>query len=116
MGVIVSCGALNLCDPLGQLPGLMRDAITAAAKAANNGVAFKNKDIFVLGHSLGGVGARHFVDTAAAPGPAAFAGLAMFGTQYNGDHEDFKGTLGYPTDLAGFPTPVLALLGELLGC
>ena len=38
-GVIVHCGALNLCDPLGQLPGLITKAIAAAA-AANNATSF----------------------------------------------------------------------------
>ena len=90
----------------------MKDAIDAASTAA--GVLFSPADIFVWGHSLGGVGARHFVDTFnASVGAAAFAGLALFGTQFNGDHEDFKGTLGYPLDLKTFGAPLLVLLGEL---
>jgi len=68
----------------------------------------KPSDIFIMGHSLGGVGARHFFD-----GYPGTAGLALFGTQYNGDHEDYKGTLGYPVDLASFPAPLLAITGEL---
>ena len=113
-GVIVHCGALNLCDPLGQLPGLISDGIALAGKELNNGTAFGSEQIFVMGHSLGGVGARHYADTFdAARGAAAFAGVALFGTQYNGDHEDFKGTLGYPLDLKAFPAPFLAVVGEL---
>ena len=113
-GVIVHCGKLNLCDPLGQLPGLISDAINAAGKGLNNGTQFMSEQIFVMGHSLGGVGARHYADTFdKSRGAAAFAGLALFGTQYNGDHEDFKGTLGYPIDLKSFPAPLLAVVGEL---
>lgn len=111
-GVIVHCGALNLCDPLGQLPGLMDKAVISSQ--VNFNATFRSSDIFVVGHSLGGVGARHYVDTKyKSQGPSAFAGLALLGTQYNGDHEDFKGTLGYPSSLGAFPTSLLALLGEL---
>jgi len=42
-----------------------------------------------------------------------FAGLMLFGTQYNGDNENFSGTLGYPVNLQKFRLPLLALLGEL---
>lgn len=110
-GAIVHCGKLNLCDPLGQLDGLIASAIQAAGKM-NNNKPFSASDIFVFGHSLGGVGARHYVDTQNG-GPASFKGLALLGTQYNGDHEDFKGTLGYPANLTAFPSPLLAILGEL---
>jgi len=102
---IIQCH-INLCDPIFELPGLMKKAIATASKTW--GVAFNNSDIFIAGHSLGGVGARHFYD-----GFKGAAGLALFGTQYNGDHEDYKGTLGYPIDLARFPGPLLALTGEL---
>jgi len=113
-GAIVHCGKLNLCDPLGQLPGLIASAIAQAGKELNNGTEFLSEQIFVMGHSLGGVGARHYADTFdKARGAAAFAGLALFGTQYNGDHEDFKGTLGYPMDLNSFPAPLIAVVGEL---
>jgi dienelactone hydrolase len=111
-GVIVHCGALNLCDPLGQLPGLMDKAVAAVEKQTKT--VFQSKDIIVVGHSLGGVGARHYVDTKyKTKGASAFAGLALMGTQYNGDHEDFKGTLGYPMSLKSFPIPLLSILGEL---
>jgi len=70
--------------------------------------ALKTSDDFVTGHTFGGTGARHFYDL--WPGTA---GLALFGKQYNGDHEDYKGTLGYPMDLKAFPGPLLALTGEL---
>jgi hypothetical protein len=116
--VVVHCGALNLCDPLGQLPGLIAKAIAAAGAA--RGAPFAASDTVVVGHSLGGVGARHYFDTqAAAPAASAASasttplGLAILGTQYNGDHEDFKGPLGFPRDLASFPRPFLGLLGEL---
>merc|ERR1712166_886018 len=111
-GVIVKCGKLNLCDPLGQLDGLLEKALSAAA-AANNNTKFEQHDIIVMGHSLGGVGARHYFDSFTKAGKSPFAGLALLGTQYNGDHEDFKGTLGYPTNLAAFLAPLLALTGEL---
>ena len=110
-GVIVHCGALNLCDPLGQLPSLMDKAVNSSQTYFN--ATFRSTDIFIVGHSLGGVGARHYADTKYKQGPSAFAGLALLGTQYNGDHEDFKGTLGYPSSLGAFPSPLLALLGEL---
>ena len=115
--VVVHCGALNLCNPLGQLPGLIAKAIAAAGAA--RGAPFAASDTVVVGHSLGGVGARHYFDTQAAAAAAAAAetttplGLAILGTQYNGDHEDFKGPLGFPADLAAFPRPFLGLLGEL---
>ena len=113
-GAIVHCGKLNLCDPLGQLPGLIASAIAQAGAQLNNGTDFLPEQIFVMGHSLGGVGARHYADTFdKGRGAAAFAGLALFGTQYNGDHEDLKGTLGYPMDLQAFPAPLLAVVGEL---
>ena len=114
--VVVHCGALNLCNPLGQLPGLIAKAIAAAGAA--RGAPFAASDTVVVGHSLGGVGARHYFDTQAAAAAAAAEtttplGLAILGTQYNGDHEDFKGPLGFPADLAAFPRPFLGLLGEL---
>jgi len=109
--VIVRCGALNLCNPLGQLPGLMDKAIAMISHKTNT--AFNNDAIVIVGHSLGGVGARHYSDTKTKEGPVSFAGLALLGTQYNGDHEDFKGTLGYPMSLKAYPAPLLALLGEL---
>ena len=93
---------------------LILDGIAAAGKELNNGTEFVSEQIFVMGHSLGGVGARHYADTFdESRGAAAFAGVALFGTQYNGDHEDFKGTLGYPLDLKEFPAPFLAVAGEL---
>uniref|UniRef100_A0A7S0FY25 1-alkyl-2-acetylglycerophosphocholine esterase n=1 Tax=Pyrodinium bahamense TaxID=73915 RepID=A0A7S0FY25_9DINO len=97
---------INLCDPILELRGLLEDLIAAVNKTA--GGVLRRADVFVTGHSLGGTGARHFYDI--WPGSA---GLALFGTQFNGDHEDFKGTLGYPTDLQAFPGPLLALTGEL---
>ena len=110
---IVHCGALNLCDPLGQLPGLIAKAVAAAGAA--RGAPFTATDTVVVGHSLGGVGARHYFDVqAAATAPDTTPlGLAILGTQYNGDHENFKGPLGFPVDLAAFPRPFLGLLGEL---
>lgn len=102
--VILRCH-INLCDAILEVPKLMKDAIETANKSWG---PFLKSDIVIAGHSLGGVGARHFFDT--YPGTA---GLALFGTQYNGDHEDFKGTLGYPVDLAKFPAALLALTGEL---
>jgi hypothetical protein len=101
---IIQCH-VNLCDPIFEGPGLMKAAIDIAKKTWGS---FQTADIFVMGHSLGGVGARHFYD-----GFPGTAGLALFGTQYNGDHEDYKGTLGYPVDLAKFSGPLLALTGEL---
>ena len=110
--VIVHCGQLNLCDPLGELSGEIAAAIAAANKEAST--VFAPESIFVMGHSLGGVGARHYADTFnAKKGAAAFSGLALYGSRFNGDHEDFHGTLGYPVNLGHFPAPLLALLGEL---
>eukprot|EP00411_Alexandrium_monilatum_P117398 CAMPEP_0175669124 /NCGR_PEP_ID=MMETSP0097-20121207/18975_1 /TAXON_ID=311494 /ORGANISM="Alexandrium monilatum, Strain CCMP3105" /LENGTH=495 /DNA_ID=CAMNT_0016975643 /DNA_START=47 /DNA_END=1534 /DNA_ORIENTATION=- len=97
---------INLCDAILELPGLLKDLVASVNETAHGDL--KATDVFVTGHSLGGVGARHFYDL--WPGSA---GLALFGTQYNGDHEDYKGTLGYPIDLKAFPGPLLALTGEL---
>mmetsp|Transcript_5611 Transcript_5611/g.16240 ORF Transcript_5611/g.16240 Transcript_5611/m.16240 type:complete len:501 (-) Transcript_5611:143-1645(-) len=97
---------INLCDAIFELPGLLKDIIATVNETAAG--ALKATDVFVTGHSLGGTGARHFYDI--WPGSA---GLALFGTQYNGDHEDYLGTLGYPMDLNAFPGPLLALTGEL---
>lgn len=112
VSAIVHCGKLNLCNPLGQLNGLLAEA-TKAAAGLRGGVPFDPKDIFVFGHSLGGVGARHYVDTFKPSGASSFLGLALLGTQYNGDSENFNGTLGYPTNVTAFPIPLLMLLGEL---
>mmetsp|Transcript_18836 Transcript_18836/g.51163 ORF Transcript_18836/g.51163 Transcript_18836/m.51163 type:complete len:495 (-) Transcript_18836:161-1645(-) len=97
---------VNLCDAISELPGLLKDLVASMNKTLSG--ALRTADVFVTGHSLGGTGARHFYDI--WPGSA---GLALFGTQYNGDHEDYKGTLGYPTDLKAFHGPLLALTGEL---
>jgi len=97
---------INLCDAIIELPGLLRDIVTATNKS--QGGTLQRQNVFVTGHSLGGTGARHFYDI--WPGSA---GLALFGTQYNGDHEDYKGTLGYPVELKKFNGPLLALTGEL---
>lgn len=112
VSAIVHCGKLNLCNPLGQLNGLLDEA-TKAASELRGGAPFEAKDIFVFGHSLGGVGARHYVDKFKPGGSASFLGLALLGSQYNGDSENFNGTLGYPTNVAAFPIPLLVLLGEL---
>ena len=106
---IVRCGKLNLCNPLGGLNGEIQQALDAAT-AANGGNTFPASNTFVAGHSLGGVGARHYVDI---KGDSNFAGLMLFGTQYNGDNENLSGTLGYPQNLQKFRMPFLALLGEL---
>jgi hypothetical protein len=106
---IVRCGKLNLCNPLTSLNGEIAAAIAAAVQV-NGGKAFAPTDIFVAGHSLGGVGARHYVDTNKN---IPYAGLMLFGTQYNGDHEDYLGTLGYPINLEKFRIPLLVLVGEL---
>uniref|UniRef100_A0A7S1WKQ7 1-alkyl-2-acetylglycerophosphocholine esterase n=1 Tax=Alexandrium catenella TaxID=2925 RepID=A0A7S1WKQ7_ALECA len=97
---------INLCDAIFELPGLLKDLVASVNKTA--GGALRTADVFVSGHSLGGTGARHFYDI--WPGSA---GLALFGTQYNGDHEDYMGTLGYPMDLKAFAGAFLALTGEL---
>ena len=47
----------------------------------------KKKNIKFLRHSLGGVGARYYYET-----NKGFAGLAMFGTQFIGDHLNLLGT------------------------
>ena len=107
--VIVRCGKLNLCNPLGGLNGEIQEALDAAT-AANGGNKFSISNTFIAGHSLGGVGARHYVDENKQ---SNFAGLMLFGTQYNGDNENFSGTLGYPLNLQQFRVPFLALLGEL---
>ena len=106
---IVRCGKLNLCNPLGGLNGEIQQALDAAT-TANGGNIFPASNTFVAGHSLGGVGARHYVDI---KGDSNFAGLMLFGTQYNGDNENLSGTLGYPQNLQKFRMPFLALLGEL---
>ena len=100
----------NLCDPIDPTTFGLNAAIFRVISVLNNSLdgSLTSQDIFIFGHSLGGTGARHFVDL--NPG---FAGLGLLGTQYIGDHEDFKGTLGYPKDLAAFPIPFLALTGEL---
>jgi len=97
---------INLCDAILELPRLLKEIVASVNETA--GGALRTTDVFITGHSLGGTGARHFYDI--WPGSA---GLALFGTQYNGDHEDYKGTLGYPMDLKAFPGPLLALTGEL---
>jgi hypothetical protein len=102
---IIYCLA-NLCDPLVDLNSRILSAISATQ---SSGFVGSPADIIVSGHSLGGVGARHFIDDY-----PQYAAIAFFGTQYNGDDEDLTyGTLGYPLDVASFPHPLLALTGEL---
>ena len=103
---IARCGKLGLCNPQGELDSEVDLAISEAIKA-NNGEQFENQQIFIAGHSLGGTGARHWYD-AHLQNQDPFGGLIIFGTQYNGDHEDFKGALGFPLDLREFPTPFLS--------
>lgn len=105
---IVHCFA-NLCDPLDPTSLGLNAAVVGLVQAMMD-KGLSKSEIFIVGHSLGGVGARHFVD-----GNTGFAGLGLLGTQYQGDHEDFKGTLGYPLDLTKFPLPLLVLTGELDG-
>lgn len=104
-GVVVYCLA-NLCDPLVDLDGKIQTAISNIQAMGFSSTA--TSDIFIVGHSLGGVGARHYIDTY-----SGYAGLGLYGTQTNGDHEDLLGTLGYPLNLTDFQTPLLALVGEL---
>ena len=100
----------NLCDPLDPTSFGLNAAILRVIDAINLTTqgTLKFQQIFIFGHSLGGTGARHFIDK-----HADFAGLGLLGTQYIGDHEDFKGTLGYPVDLSSFSLPFLALTGQL---
>lgn len=98
----------NLCDPLDPTSFGLNAAIYRVITAVNSTIKLDPKDIFIFGHSLGAVGARHFIDL-----HPEFAGLGLFGTQYIGDHEDFKGTLGYPKNLSAFPLPLLALSGAI---
>lgn len=109
MGVII-CHA-NLCDPLEPAPFGV-DALVQSLIHNATALGFNHSTdpshIFITGHSLGAIGARHFVDQ-----NKGYAGLGIFGTQFTGDHEDFLGNLGYPVDLAAFPMPLLALNGEL---
>merc|ERR1719183_635294 len=98
----------NLCDPVDQGPlGLKKVVDAVIVQVGKSATNLLKSDVFIAGHSLGGVGARYVVDQ--EPG---YAGLALFGTQYVGDHEDFRGGLGYPEDITKFPMPLLALTGE----
>ena len=103
---------MNLCDPLDPTSFGLNAAIFRVITALNstNAGLLQSHQIFIFGHSLGGPGARHFIDF-----HPEFAGLGLLGTQYIGDHEDYKGTLGYPMNLSAFPLPLLALTGELDG-
>ena len=52
----------------------LRLGLVAAGKELNNGTEFVSEQIFVMGHSLGGVGARHYADTFdKSQGAGAFA-------------------------------------------
>lgn len=106
--VIVYCVA-NLCDPLFDLNDRILTAIDVASKKWN--IRFAPSQIAIMGHSLGAVGARNFVDSRLKNNNEKYAGLAMFGVCLNGDNVD--GILGYPLDFAAYPTPLLALAGEL---
>ena len=69
-----TCGheiELNLCNPLTSLNSEIDNAIATAGKA-NGGNTFTSENIYIAGHSLGGVGARHYVDVK----KSSFAGLA----------------------------------------
>lgn len=103
VGVII-CHA-NLCDPLEPAPFGV-DALVQSLIHNATALGFNHSTdpshIFITGHSLGAIGARHFVDH-----NKGYAGLGIFGTQFTGDHEDFLGNLG-PIQAPGFPwwTPI----------
>jgi len=80
---------------------VLNDAKTAGF---NGGVG----DVFISGHSLGGAGARYLVDK-----EPRYAGLALFGTQYNSQANSGEVTPGYPADLLAWSQPLLAVSGEL---
>lgn len=52
-----------------------------------------DNDVFISGHSLGGVGAANFYYKNLERN---YAGLAIYGSQNLGNHTDFKGNLGFP--------------------
>jgi hypothetical protein len=100
--VIVHCD-FNLCVPLFQVGHV--DAAIAAA-VSHFGLRIAPDDVFVLGHSLGGVVARQYADAKYDAG-VALGGVALFGVMFN------QNSTGYPDDLAAYPFPLLALAGEL---
>lgn len=107
--VVVYCLA-NLCDPLVDLNGRILGAI---ATASGKWGQFQPNNVVIMGHSLGAVGARSFVDYR-RHNNETYGGLAMFGVCLNGDTEDGSiGILGYPLNFGAYPTPLLALAGEL---
>ena len=100
----------NLCDPLDPTSFGLNSAIERTIHKINASISFtlEISSIIISGHSLGAIGARHFFDL-----NSNYFGLILFGTQYIGDHEDFKGTLGFPVSLSSFLSPLLIVTGEL---
>lgn len=110
---IVECLA-NLCDPVIDLNARIMNAISVAKQSINFNASATPNDIVIFGHSLGGIGARFFVDTRLRDFNESYRGLGMFGVFANGDDENVSGsTLGYPLHLAKYHTSLLALAGEL---
>lgn len=100
---------LNLCAPF-QVPDYVASTILVAETTFKR--KFAANQTLIAGHSLGGVGARQTIDSALAQSPPlVYAGLALYGVQFNDGVT--PGVIGYPSDVAAFGVPLLALAGEL---
>lgn len=97
----------TLCDPIFTLPKVLKNIIALANHTA--GGVLRPSDIFVGGHAVGAMEARRFVDLEYKNA----GGLIMWGSQYNGDSDNLMGFLGYPLNVTTYPTPLLAVSGEL---
>jgi hypothetical protein len=92
------------------MPSYVSSTIQAAETQFKQ--SFAPNQTVIGGHSLGGVGARYTIDDALAQSPPlVYAGLILYGVQFN--DLQTPGVVGYPSDVAAFGVPLLALVGEL---
>lgn len=99
---IISCSAKSVCAPL---HGSVEAALDLA-KAQGWQRGDDSKDIWLAGHSLGGVCANTLLQAYSTPTSAPYAGMIVMGS-----YVDEAGDYALPK----FPTPLLTLNAELDG-
>ncbi|CAE8601350.1 unnamed protein product [Polarella glacialis] len=99
---IISCTSPKICAPL---HGAAEAALTVA-QGQGWARGTDSEDLWLAGHSLGGVCANTLFQAYSSPSALPYAGLIVMGSYVDetGDH-----------DLVNFPTPVLTLNVELDG-
>jgi len=99
---IISCTATSICSPLHDaVEGALDGAVAQGWKRGND-----EEDMFLFGHSLGGVCANTLFQAYSTPTTRPYAALVVMGS-----YVDEDGSYG----LASYPKPVLTLNVELDG-